>query len=49
VLGRELRKEHLVGLKTEADVTTMTIRFTGIGQPQVIKAPAHAIRVHGRG
>jgi hypothetical protein len=49
VLGRELRKEHLVGVKTEADVTTMTIRFTGIGQPQVIKAPAHAIRVYGRG
>ena len=49
VLGRELRKEHLVGLKTEADVTTMTIRFTGIGQPQVIKAPAHAILTYGRG
>jgi hypothetical protein len=27
----------------------MTIRFTGIGQPQVIKAPAHAIKVYGRG
>jgi len=49
VLGRELRREYLVGPKTEADVTTMTIRFTGIGQPQVIKAPAHAIKVYGRG
>jgi hypothetical protein len=49
VLGRALRKEHLVGTKTEADVTTMTIRFTGIGQPQVIKAPPHAIKVYGRG
>jgi hypothetical protein len=49
VLGRAIREEHLVGTKTEADVTTMTIRFTGIGQPQVIKAPAHAIKVYGRG
>jgi hypothetical protein len=49
VLGRELRKERLVGVKTEADVTTMTIRFTSIGQPQVIRAPAHAIKVYGRG
>jgi hypothetical protein len=49
ILGRALRKEHLVGVKTEADVTTMTIRFTGIGQPQVIRAPAHAITVYGRG
>ena len=49
VLGRELRKEHLVGVRTEADVTTMTIRFTGIGQPQVIEAPAHAILTYGRG
>jgi hypothetical protein len=48
-LGKELCKEHLVGPKTEADVTTMTIRFAGIGQPQVIRAPADAIRVYGRG
>jgi hypothetical protein len=49
ILGRALRKEYLAGPKTEADVTTMTIRFTGIGQPQVIRAPAHAIKVYGRG
>ena len=49
VLGRELRKRHLEIVRTEADVTTMTIRFTSIGQPQVIKPPAHAIRVYGRG
>jgi hypothetical protein len=49
VLGRELRKEHLAGFKTEADVTTMTIRFTDIGRPQIIRAPAHAIRLYGSG
>ena len=49
VIGRDLRQRHLEVVKTEADVTTMTIRFTGIGQPQIIRAPAHAIRVYGRG
>jgi len=49
VLGRELRRHHLEIVRSEASVTTMTIRFTGIGQPQVIKAPAHAIKVYGRG
>jgi hypothetical protein len=47
--GRDATADALVGLKTEADVTTMTIRFAGIGQPQVIRAPADAIRVYGRG
>jgi hypothetical protein len=47
--GRDATAEALAGLKTEADVTTMTIRFAGIGQPQVIRAPADAIRVYGRG
>jgi hypothetical protein len=46
LLRPELRKALV---KTEADVTTMTIRFTGIGQPQIIRAPADAIKVHGRG
>jgi hypothetical protein len=48
VLGRALRQRHLEIVKTETEVTTMTIRFTGIGQPQIIRAPAHAIRVYGR-
>jgi hypothetical protein len=49
VLGREQRRLYIQGFRTEADVTTMTIRFTDIGQPQTIRAPAHAIRVYGRG
>ena len=49
VLGRELRRHHLQVIRTEADVTTLTIRFTDIGRPQVIRVPAHAIRVYGRG
>jgi hypothetical protein len=49
VVGRQLRKLHLPGFRTESDVMTMTIRFTDIGRPQIIRAPAHAIRVYGRG
>jgi hypothetical protein len=49
VLGRELRRHHQEIVRPEASVMTMTIQFTGIGQPQVIKAPAHAIKVYGRG
>jgi hypothetical protein len=49
VLAPALRRLYLPGFRTEADVTTMTIRFTDIGQPQVIRAPADAIRVYGRG
>jgi len=49
VVGHELRRLYIPGFKTETDVTTMTIRFTDIGQPQVIRAPADAIRVYGRG
>ncbi len=49
VYVRILLRHHLEIIRTEASVTTMTIRFTGIGQPQVISAPAHAIRVYGRG
>jgi len=49
VLAPGLRRLHLSGFRTEADVTTMTIRFTDIGQPQVIRAPADAIRIYGRG
>jgi hypothetical protein len=49
VLGRELSARHIELIRTEADVTTMTIRFTGIGQPQLIRVPADSIRVYGRG
>jgi hypothetical protein len=49
VLGRALGKRHLEVVRNEPDVTTMTIRFTDIGQRQVISVPAHAIRVYGRG
>lgn len=47
VLGRELRRARLQVIRTEADVTTMTIRFTDIGRPHIIKAPTHAIRIYG--
>jgi hypothetical protein len=30
-------------------VTALTVAFSGIGQPQHITAPAHAIAQYGRG
>jgi hypothetical protein len=33
----------------EVQVTAITVRFSGIGQPQRITAPAHAIAQYGRG
>ena len=33
----------------EVQVTALTVAFSGIGQPQHITAPAHAIAQYGRG
>ena len=33
----------------EVQVTRLTVTFSGIGQPQRITAPAHAIPVYGQG
>jgi hypothetical protein len=34
VLAPDLRRLQMKGLRTEADVTTMTIRFTDVGRTQ---------------
>jgi DNA-directed RNA polymerase specialized sigma24 family protein len=50
VLGaRAGTAQGLLVIRTRADVTTMTIRFTDIGLPQIIKTPAHAVRIYGLG
>jgi hypothetical protein len=49
VLGGELRKHHIMVIRNETQVTSMTIRFTDIGQPQVIGVPPGAIPVYGPG
>jgi hypothetical protein len=36
-------------VKAQTQLTTVTASFLQIGQPQVIKSPAHAIRVYGQG
>ena len=37
------------GMARQAQVTTMTVSFLDIGQPQAITVPAHAYRTHGLG
>jgi hypothetical protein len=48
-LSRLLRAEGVLEVRSEADTTTMTIRFLDIGQPQLITVPAHAIPTYGLG
>jgi len=40
---------HPVVPRHEVQVTALTVTFSGIGQPQRITAPAHAIAQYGRG
>lgn len=48
-LGRRLRQQGVGFVRSEPDSMTMTIRFLDIGQPQVIRPPAHAIPTRGLG
>jgi hypothetical protein len=48
-LGRELARPRRQAVRTEVSATTITIRFTGIGKPEIITAPAHAILTYGLG
>jgi hypothetical protein len=40
---------HPAAPRREVQVTALSVTFSGIGQPQHITAPAHAIAQYGRG
>jgi hypothetical protein len=48
-LGRELKKDRIASVQLIKVTTTVTVSFTDIGKPQVIKVPAGAVRISAVG